>query len=177
MHKLAGGICFRSFSLTFGVLCLRHKQKSNLFQFSSWNFISLICSNCFKMCKTVNPNAGNQNTIFSTKHGLSNPTNNQLHLWSDYSGISSSGSNGLDLHAIAQWNRLLPSCVIYWVFIQPVWQLYCLKNSKKGRCCEIPPCRGSLSCSPPSRLHQSQWWECGSHSSHSSSPQRQQWAI
>lgn len=115
----------------------------------------------------LRPNAGNQNTIFSTKRVLSNPTNNQLHLCSDYSGLSSGGCNGLDLHSIAKWNRLLP----HRVFIQPIWQLYCLKNSKKGGCCEIPPCRGSLNCSLPSRLHQPQRWECGSHSS----PNRQQW--
>lgn len=43
------------------------------------------------------PGTHNQNIIFNTKHRLSNPTNNQLHLWSNYSGVSPIGSNWLDL--------------------------------------------------------------------------------
>lgn len=73
-----------------------------------------IVSRCVRLCSR--PYAPNQNTIFSTKHVSSNPANNQLHMWSDYSGISSSGGNGLDLHTIAKWHRVLN---------QPIWQLYC----------------------------------------------------
>lgn len=149
-------------------------KKSNLVWFSSSNFISLICSHCFKMCKIMFLSRHSQSKYnFSSRLNMLPviPTNNQLQLWSDYSGISSTGSNGLDLHVIAKWGEIAALRLIYPGFTRPVWQLYCLKNSKKGGFCKIPPCRGSLSCSPPSRLHQCQWWE------RLSPPHRQHWAI
>lgn len=99
------------FDSCLGFSASEKKQKSNLFQFSSCNFISLICSNCFKMCKIL---FRVQTLTMKVSYFPLNmlwviPQIASSHLWSDYSGISSGGSNGLDLHAIVKWERLLPS--------------------------------------------------------------------